>query len=280
MIWLVGGAGMLGQAVAARLEGEPFVSTDREVDITDERAVASFAAEHQPNAILNCAAYTAVDAAEEHEAEATRINGDGPAVLARTCPEATLVHVSTDYVFAGDGERPYREDDPVAPLNAYGRSKRVGEKAVLAHPRGIVVRTAWLFGEGGPNFVRSMRKLMGERARLTVVDDQRGRPTYAGDLAAALVALTGRAPGIYHYANAGECTWHGFALAIAEEARALGAQLKVETIDPVTSDAFPRPAKRPAYSVLDTTKVTEALGVSPPSWREGLRATLRAFDAA
>ncbi|MFF7639160.1 dTDP-4-dehydrorhamnose reductase [Streptomyces canus] len=275
--WLVTGAGgMLGQDVLARLDrsGERFVALDRKaLDLTDADAVSAALEEHRPAVVVNCAAWTAVDDAETREDEALAINGDGPANLAAACARtgAVLLHVSTDYVFAGDATTPYAEDAPTAPRSAYGRTKLAGEKAVLASERGYVVRTAWLYGSGGPNFVKTMIKLEGVKDTLDVVDDQRGQPTWSADLAGLLVelglgALAGTAPaGVYHGTSSGETTWHGFTQEIF---RLLGAD--PDRVRPTTSDAFVRPAPRPAYSVLGHGRFAEA-GIEPlRDWRAAL----------
>ncbi|MFE3030467.1 dTDP-4-dehydrorhamnose reductase [Streptomyces canus] len=275
--WLVTGAGgMLGQDVLARLAqaGERYVALDRKaLDLTDADAVSAALEEHRPAVVVNCAAWTAVDDAETREDEALAINGDGPRHLAEACARtgAVLLHVSTDYVFAGDAQEPYAEDAPTAPRSAYGRTKLAGEKAVLANERGYVVRTAWLYGTGGPNFVKTMIKLEGVKDTLDVVDDQRGQPTWSADLAGLLVelglgALAGTAPaGVYHGTSSGETTWHGFTQEIF---RLLGAD--PNRVRPTTSDAFVRPAPRPAYSVLGHGRFAEA-GIEPlRDWRTAL----------
>ncbi|MFF7761746.1 dTDP-4-dehydrorhamnose reductase [Streptomyces griseorubiginosus] len=275
--WLVTGAGgMLGQDVLARLaqSGERYVALDRKaLDLTDADAVSAALEEHRPAVVVNCAAWTAVDDAETREDEALAINGDGPRHLAEACARtgAVLLHVSTDYVFAGDATAPYAEDAPTAPRSAYGRTKLAGEKAVLANEHGYVVRTAWLYGTGGPNFVKTMIKLEGVKDTLDVVDDQRGQPTWSADLAGLLVelgrgALAGTAPaGVYHGTNSGETTWHGFTQEIF---RLLGAD--PDRVRPTTSEAFVRPAPRPAYSVLGHGRFAEA-GIEPlRDWRTAL----------
>ncbi|MET8585982.1 dTDP-4-dehydrorhamnose reductase [Streptomyces collinus] len=279
--WLITGAGgMLGQDVLARLrrDGERAVGLARgELDIADGDAVREAVAAHRPGIVVNCAAWTAVDDAEAHEAEALRVNGDGPGRLAEACAEsgARLVHVSTDYVFAGDGSAPYAEDAPTAPRGAYGRTKLAGERAVLAAlpEAGYVVRTAWLYGAGGGNFVDTMIRLESSKDTVDVVDDQRGQPTWTVDLADRLVRLgqvasAGGAPaGIYHGTSGGETTW--FALA-REVFRLLGAD--PGRVRPTTSDAFVRPAPRPAYSVLGHERWRRA-GIEPiRPWGEALEA--------
>jgi len=276
-IWLVTGAGgMLGQDVLARLAeaGEQTVALDRAaLDLTDADAVRSTLEVHRPAVVVNCAAWTAVDDAESHEEEALRINGDGPAHLAAACAAtgAVLLHVSTDYVFAGDATTPYAEDAPTAPRSAYGRTKLAGERAVLGIERGYVVRTAWLYGTGGPNFVRTMIKLEGLKDTLDVVDDQRGQPTWSADLAGLLHelgrgALAGTAPaGVYHGTSSGETTWYGLTREIF---RLLGTD--PDRVRPTTSEAFVRPAPRPAYSVLGHDRFAAA-GIPPlRDWRAAL----------
>ncbi|AYL36061.1 dTDP-4-dehydrorhamnose reductase [Streptomyces fungicidicus] len=277
--WLVTGAGgMLGQDVLARLAaaGERATALDRAaLDLTDAAAVRRALERHRPAVVVNCAAWTAVDDAETREAEALAVNGDGPARLADACARtgAVLLHVSTDYVFAGDATAPYAEDAPTAPRSAYGRTKLAGERAVLntLPDRGYVVRTAWLYGTGGANFVRTMIRLEGQREKLDVVDDQRGQPTWSADLAGLLLALgrgalAGTAPpGVYHGTSSGETTWYGLTREIF---RLLGAD--PDRVHPTTSEAFVRPAPRPAYSVLGHDRFAAA-GVAPlRDWRAAL----------
>ncbi|MEV8388816.1 MULTISPECIES: dTDP-4-dehydrorhamnose reductase [unclassified Streptomyces] len=277
--WLVTGAGgMLGQDLLARLAGAGQHATglDRTaLDITDPGAVRTALEARTPDIVVNCAAWTAVDDAETKEAEALAVNGTGPRVLAEACEAsgAVLIQVSTDYVFAGDARAPYGEDDPTGPRSAYGRTKLAGERAVLdtLPETGFVVRTAWLYGAGGGNFVRTMIKLEGIKDTLDVVDDQLGQPTWTGDLADRLVllglgALAGTAPaGVYHGTSGGETTWFGFTREIF---RLLGAD--PERVRPTTSEAFVRPAPRPAYSVLGHDR-WKAAGIEPiRDWRPAL----------
>ncbi|MGY6019867.1 dTDP-4-dehydrorhamnose reductase [Streptomyces spinosirectus] len=277
--WLITGAtGMLGQDVMARLrrDGETPAGLDRSgLDITDADMVHDVIAEHRPRIVVNCAAWTAVDEAETREADALRVNGDGPRHVAEACAKtgAALVHVSTDYVFAGDGACPYPEDAPTAPRSAYGRTKLAGEQAVSAAlpEAGYVVRTAWLYGAGGGNFVDTMIRLESVKDTVDVVDDQRGQPTWTVDLADRLArlgqaALAGTAPaGVYHGTSGGETTWFGLA---REVFRLLGAD--PDRVRPTTSAAFVRPAPRPAYSVLGHDGWRRA-GIAPiRPWREAL----------
>jgi dTDP-4-dehydrorhamnose reductase len=281
-IWLVGARGMLGTALLARLErlDVPHVTTDLDVDIAEPARVLEFARRERPTLILNAAGYTRVDDAETHEAEALRVNGVGPENLGVAAREvgAKVVHYSTDYVFDGLGRAPYREDAATGPSGAYGRTKLAGEERLLAACPGaaVVIRTSWLFGENGPNFVKTMARLLAEKEELRVVADQRGRPTYTGDLADATLALSGLGrdagaePGVYHFANAGEVTWHAFTLAIRDACLKHGRPVKAARILPVTTAEFPRPAPRPAYSVLDTGRIERTLGVPPRDFRLAL----------
>jgi dTDP-4-dehydrorhamnose reductase len=277
--WLVTGAGgMLGRDLVAALErtGESVTGlTRRDLDITDEAAARAAVADHRPDVVVNCAAWTAVDDAESQEHEALRVNGDGAANIAAACAQggARLVHMSTDYVFRGDAARPYGENDAAGPCTAYGRTKLAGEEAVLRLLPGAayIVRTAWLYGAHGPNFVRTMIRLERERPAVAVVDDQHGQPTWTADVATQVIALVrSRAPaGTYHATSSGETTWFGLA---REVFRLLGAD--EGRVTPVTSSEFPRPAPRPAYSVLGHDAWILA-GIEPiPGWREGVR---RAF---
>jgi dTDP-4-dehydrorhamnose reductase len=287
--WLVTGAGgMLGQDLLAGLaaDGEAATGLDRAaLDITDPVAVRAAFEAHRPSVVVNCAAWTAVDDAEAKEEEALAVNGEGPRVLAEACDAsgAVLIHVSTDYVFAGDAKAPYAEDAPTAPRSAYGRTKAAGERAVLRTlpERGYVVRTAWLYGAGGGNFVRTMIRLEGVKDSLDVVDDQRGQPTWTADLADLLArlgrgALAGTAPaGVYHGTGAGETTWFHLTREIF---RLLDAD--PERVRPTTSEAFVRPAPRPAYSVLGHER-WRAAGLAPlRSWRDALVDAFPALVAA
>jgi dTDP-4-dehydrorhamnose reductase len=241
-----------------------------DLDVTDERAVWTAIKQYRPDVVLNAAAYTAVDAAETDEIGALEGNLAGPRNLARAAADsgARLVHVSTDYVFAGDATEPYDEFDTTGPRSSYGRSKLAGEHAVLeAAPTAYVVRTAWVYGAAGANFVKTMVRLEKEKDTVSVVDDQLGSPTWSYDLARGLVELATAAPdpGVYHCTNGGQTSWFGFTKAIFEE---LGAD--PARVLPTTTDAFPRPAPRPAYSVLGNRRWLAA-GLTPlPDWRDAL----------
>jgi len=282
MIWLIGNKGMLGTEISLMLEsaGLDFTGTDREVDITDPSSLDAFAAGRNIQWIINCAAYTTVDKAEDDIALCSALNADGPANIAATAKKigAKLIHISTDYVFDGNGKRPYREDDPTAPTGVYGRTKRDGElRALAGNEATYIVRTAWLYGKHGNNFVFTMLRLMKEKETLSVVNDQRGTPTRATDLARTLVAFieadkAGKAApyGIHHYTNTGDITWYDFARSIQEKGRALGLLSKDCAVKPCTSAEFPAKVRRPPYSVLDKSKITAALGITIPGWEDSL----------
>jgi dTDP-4-dehydrorhamnose reductase len=280
--WLITGAhGMLGRDLLARLDAEPDAKTTAlsraDLDITDPDAVGAAVQGH--DLVVNAAAWTDVDAAESDEPAAAAVNGAGPANLAAACAAsgARLLQVSTDYVFRGDGSSPYPEDAPTAPQNAYGRTKLSGEQAVLRllPDTGYVVRTAWLYGEHGKNFVATMLRAAAQRDTLDVVDDQQGQPTRSDALAGQLVALgraarSGAAPaGIYHGTGSGRTTWFGLARAVFEL-----SGLDPERIRPTTSAAFVRPAVRPAYSVLGHERWAAAGLPALPDWRESLAEAL------
>jgi dTDP-4-dehydrorhamnose reductase len=276
---VLGSGGMLGRAVArdaARLGHDVVALGHGDLDVTDAANVARIVAAVGPQAIVNCAGFTDVDGAEASEARALRVNGDGPGNVARAAAEtgARVVHVSTDYVFDGTKREPWIESDPVAPLQAYGRTKLAGERAVAeSGAEHAIVRTAWLFGAGGPNFVETMLRLGSGREEVTVVTDQRGGPTWTGHLAPALVEIAERRgdAGIFHAAGAGECSWYEFAVEILHR-----AGLPCRAV-PTTSERFARPARRPAYSVLGTEREP---GIVLPPWTDGLAAYLAERDPA
>ena len=263
---VTGAAGMLGRDVvaAAQSAGHDVIAlTRRDLDIAAADAVRAAIADARPDAVVNCAAWTDVDGAEEHEADATRINGTGAGNLAAAAP--FVVHVSSDYVFDGSATAPYVEADPTGPSSAYGRSKLAGEHAVAAAGDHAIVRSAWLFGPG-KNFVATMLKLAEDRDEVNVVADQIGCPTYTGHLAPALVEIAeGRLTGIFHVAGGGQCSWHELAQATFEEA---GTGTLAH---PVTTAEFPRPAPRPAWSVLRSTRPDAPV---LPYWRHGLTSYL------
>jgi dTDP-4-dehydrorhamnose reductase len=268
---VLGGTGMLGRAVVAeaRSRGWAALGLSREqADVTDRERLLFWVDSFRPEAVVNCAAYTRVDDCESEPERAFRVNGEAVAHVAAAAERAgaRLVHVSTDYVFDGAAEEPYREDDPTGPLSAYGRSKLAGERHALAYERGLVVRTSWLFGPGGPNFVATMVRLIDEgRLPLRVVDDQRGCPTYTRFLAAALLDLALReATGVVHYRNREPASWYSFATAIARQWSGTAAVVPVKTAE------FPRPARRPAWSVLAVDRFEEIAGRPVEPWDGGL----------
>jgi dTDP-4-dehydrorhamnose reductase len=276
-VLVTGAGGMLAHDLVPALRQAGWVVTamDRnDLDVTDPAQCVAAVDGH--DLVVNTAAYTAVDDAETNEAAAFAVNAVGAANVARACSRAgaRLVHVSTDYVFDGTATEPYAVDHPVAPRSAYGRTKAAGEWAVRALcPESWVVRTAWLYGAGGPNFVSTMLRLAGERETLSVVDDQVGQPTRALDLADLIVRLVdaGAPYGIHHGTSSGQTTWFGFARAIFE----LNG-LDPERVLPTTTAAFPRPAPRPAWSVLSHRSVEQAGVASIRDWRDGLGAHVNA----
>ncbi len=287
-ILVTGAAGQLGTALrehATRHEGLEFIFTDviarddiLPLDLTDRKTLSSFIRDHEPAWVINCAAYTQVDRAEENPEEAYLLNADVLKNLLETASihPFRLIHISTDYVFSGHNYRPYREEDPPDPRTVYGKSKYEGEQIVLGYPQAMILRTSWLYSETGSNFVRTILRLTLERDSLEVVYDQVGTPTYAGDLAAAILTIIqsivkgtrSLLPGIYHFSNEGVCSWYDFALEI------LRTEGVATTVRPVTSEQFVRPASRPFYSVLAKEKIREAYGLTIPHWKESLHKCL------
>lgn len=277
MTWLVvGSRGQLGTDLMAVL-GPRAVGVDvPEIDITDPGSVRAVLDRVAPEVVINCAAYTAVDAAETDEPAAAAVNATGPANLAAACGQRRLLHVSTDYVFDGTATSPYREDATPAPRSVYGRTKLLGEQAVLAHPGAYVVRTAWLYGASGRNFVSTMLDLERTQATVSVVTDQIGQPTWSHDLAEQLVRLGESAadPGVYHATNAGQTSWFGFARAIFEQ---IGAD--PHRVRPTTTDQYPRPANRPAYSVLGHQRWQQQGLPAMRPWQQALEQALPVIAA-
>lgn len=290
MIWLIGNRGMLGTELSGVLEerGMAVTGTDREVDITSLTALQSFARDihtqdSKISVIINCAAYTAVDRAEDEEELARSLNCRGPANIASCAAElgVPFLHVSTDYVFNGNGSRPYREDDETDPVGIYGLTKRDGERAAMeSNPNTWIIRTSWLYGEHGNNFVHTMLRLMREKDTLNVVNDQRGSPTWARDLAGIIAEFAHSACcgnpypfGVYHFSNEGTVTWYEFAQEIyrlGKEAGLLDSSRSVD-IRPCSSNEYPAKVRRPQYSVLDKSKIRNLVGRDIPEWRESLR---------
>jgi dTDP-4-dehydrorhamnose reductase len=278
LIWVIGNRGMLGSDVCRELEtrGLSSMGTDQEVDITDSAAIQEFAKGRDVNWIVNCAAYTAVDRAEEEPDAAFTLNAEAVGNIAELVERigSNLIHISTDYVFNGQGCVPYEEEDPVDPLGVYGRSKAAGERLALDKcTRTYIVRTAWLYGPHGSNFVLTMLKLMKDRTSLKVVNDQVGSPTYTGNLAEAIVSII-QSPvsryGIYHFTNEGQITWFEFAKEIQKVGVAKGIVTDSCAIESCSTQEFPTKAERPVYSVLSKEKIKRTFGISIRSWQDGL----------
>lgn len=282
-ILVTGVNGQLGRKVKEAFAQETtfnMIYTDvDELDIASRKAVEKFFDTYRPKFVINCAAYTAVDKAEEEKETALRINEKGPLVLAEKCKsyEAFLLHISTDYVFDGQAFMPYTENHPTKPVNFYGKTKVLGEEAIQkTYDQSAIIRTAWLYSEHGNNFVKTMLRLGAERQKLGVIDDQVGTPTYAGDLAEAIRAfavnyfsINNFARGIYHFTNEGACSWFDFALKIQNL-----ANNKV-TVNPIPTTDYPTPAKRPHYSILNKRKIKDQLQISIPHWEESLAKCLQ-----
>lgn len=283
-IAVTGANGQVGRALVALLGSRALPLTRAEADLSQPDTLAQVLDALQPDAVINAAAYTAVDKAESEPDAAFAINADAPAALARWCAahDVPFVHYSTDYVFSGEGDAPWTEDAPVQPRNTYGSSKLAGEKAVVADGgKHLIFRSSWVYDAQGQNFLNTMLRLGAERESLSVVADQHGAPCYAPHLAAyTLQALEKAAEmftfpsGIYHMANRGETTWHGFATAIFAAARAQGAKLAIKTVEPIPSSAYPTPAKRPHNSRLDCSKLEQVFGLALPDWEQGLAQAL------
>ena len=287
---LLGGNGQVGRELRRSLLplGELVVATrdggdaDAAADFDAPASLAALIEQTAPEVVVNAAAYTAVDKAETDAAAAFRINAEAPAAIAQACVDtgALLVHYSTDYVFDGNATRPYREDDATAPLGVYGASKLAGEQAIRASgARHAILRTAWVYAAHGRNFLLTMLRLANERDELRVVADQIGAPTPAAWIADATAEIVRRgvvASGTWHLVADGETSWHGFAEAIVDDAHALGLIARKPRVVAIPTADYPTPARRPAYSVLDTTRLQRDFGVAPPDWRDGLRRTLAA----
>lgn len=288
-ILVTGANGQLGNEmrIVSRGSADRYVFTDVNdmpgqetvlLDITDLDAVLAAVKEYQVDIIINCAAYTNVDKAETDVDTCRVLNADAPANLATVMKETggLLIHVSTDYVFDGQAGSPYREDMPACPTGVYGLTKLEGEQAVQTSGCDyIIIRTAWLYSEFGRNFVKTMLTLTATRPQLNVVSDQKGTPTYALDLAEVIYGIVEQRKfkgntGIYHYSNAGECTWYDFARDIAACAGHNDCDIR-----PCTSEEYPSPVKRPAYSVLDKSKICETFGIAVPHWKDSLKKCLK-----
>ena len=285
---VVGATGQVGQATAAfgiEREYEVVGLGSKELDITQSEQVKQVIGEHQPDFVINCAAYTAVDKAEDDREACLRINTDGPANLASACSELDipLIHLSTDYVFDGEKTAAYKETDDVKPLGVYGESKWQGEELVRQLcPNHIILRISWVFGPFGHNFMKTMLRLGAERQELSVVADQYGAPTYTGDIARVVVAIAEQLHcqvsddlwGTYHYCGTDVTTWHRFAKVIFMEAKGF-VDLQVDQVHEITTDEYPTPVTRPKNSALDCHKILYAFGIKQRPWRSGIMATLK-----
>jgi dTDP-4-dehydrorhamnose reductase len=282
---IFGAGGQLGRALSRTAPpGIHLVALDHaRCDVTDADAVALAIGEAAPDLVLNAAAYNAVDKAEAEPEAARRLNAVAPGAIAAAARAAgaRTIHVSTDFVFDGAASTPYRPGDMAAPCSVYGRTKLAGERAVReADPEALVVRTAWLYAPEGANFVNTMLRLMRERARIGVVADQIGTPTWAPSLAGALWALAGKnARGLLHYTDAGVASWYDFAVAIAEEASAAGLLEKPAAVRPIATADYPAAARRPAFSLLEKEASWDLLGESAPHWRVNLRRNFQELKA-
>jgi dTDP-4-dehydrorhamnose reductase len=285
MYWIIGNQGMLGQELSRLFDtlGVAHIGTDREVDITKPEDLTKIGRDF--DWVINCAAYTAVDKAEDDIDLCQKLNGEGPGNAAAFAQSlgAKMLHISTDYVFNGTNTAPYREEDPTDPIGVYGRTKREGELGVLSR-QGYIIRTSWLYGQYGNNFVKTMLRLMNERDTLSVVNDQRGNPTWAKDLAQTIHYLTrtvddgGAVPGgIYHYTNTGGITWYDFAVEIFRQGKERGLIRHDCLVRPCTTAEYPTRAVRPGYSVLDTSKIQVALKIRISDWRTSLKEYLNSF---
>lgn len=280
MVWLIGCKGMLGTEIARQLKNSniDYIGTDIDVDITKPEVLEDFANKNPKiDWIINCSAYTAVDKAEDDKDFANLLNNIGPKNISSVAKKinAKMIHISTDYVFDGTGNIPYTEDMDVKPIGVYGQTKADGEKSVIdSGCEYYIFRTAWLYGYDGKNFVYTMLKLMESKSEISVVSDQKGTPTFAGDLANCVIktiTAENQIPcGIYHCTDLGEITWYDFACEIYKQGKATGKLSNECRINPCSTDEFPTKAKRPAYSVLSKEKIQQALGIALPMWNESL----------
>ena len=280
-VLVTGATGQLGSEVATefRRSGHEVIAPGRsELDLSLPSHVATTAMQLQADWVINCAAYTQVDKAESESQQAFIVNRDSPEQLAQAVANygGRMLQVSTDFIFDGTQRQPYLETDQTNPLGVYGRSKLEGELAVRrVLPEAVVLRTAWVYGVRGHNFVKTMLRLAMAGKPLRVVDDQVGTPTWTTDIAAAIVALVAReAAGTFNYTNAGQTSWHGFASAILEEGARAGFAVKTAAVSPIPTTDYPTPATRPAYSVLNTEKIRPLLSRSIPDWRDSLKKML------
>ncbi|MGV3225628.1 dTDP-4-dehydrorhamnose reductase [[Pasteurella] aerogenes] len=280
---ITGAKGQVGHCLTEQLTGKAeILAVDRdELDITDQSAVNKIVKTFKPDVIINAAAHTAVDRAESEVELSEAINVKGPQYLAEAANEigAVILHISTDYVFEGTGSGEYKEDDKTNPQGVYGRTKLAGEITVQqANPRSIILRTAWVFGEHGHNFVKTMLRLAKDRDSLGIVGDQFGGPTYAGDIAKALIEIANQilagkedAFGVYHFTGKPYVSWYEFAKAIFAEAELQNVLEKSPLVNSIATSDYPTPAKRPANSRLDLTKIKQTFGIEPSDWQKALK---------
>lgn len=286
-VLLTGAGGQLGWELQRTVPPSVALTalSSAELDITDPRQVAAAISHHAPNLIINAAAYTAVDKAEQEAERAFLVNGEGPGHLARAARDGgiRLIHISTDFIFDGQKSSPYLPTDQPNPLGIYGKSKLLGEERVMAITGGqdtAIIRTAWVYSSHGHNFVKTILRLLNEREAISVIADQIGTPTWARGLAEAVwSAAQLRLTGIHHWTDAGVASWYDFAVAIMEESLVLGLLTEQRTIRPIASSDYPLPAQRPAYSVLDKSSLWQALGGQPQHWRVALRQMLSELKA-
>ena len=279
---ITGANGQVGEALTRLAPShniQGFATNSEILDITDGLRVAQIMRQVEPDIVINAAAYTAVDLAEKEKDRALAVNCEGPRHLARACAmqNIPLLHISTDYIFAGNGTSPFKETDDPTPQNVYGETKLAGERAIRAVlPRHIILRTAWVYSLTGKNFLKTMLRLGFDKGAVSVVDDQHGTPSFADDIAEALLLIANKistdskpAYGTYHYTGAGRTTWHGFAREIfAMVQQETGKEI---TLTPTTSDAFPTPARRPAWSVLNCQKIEKTFAITPKNWQDRVR---------
>jgi dTDP-4-dehydrorhamnose reductase len=271
MTIVLGAKGQLGSELRHLLGDKALYFGHTELDLGDSSHLESAIRELKPAFVINAAAYNAVDRAETESDSALKINADAPGLLSKLSKELNFkfVHVSTDYVFDGESEIPYKETDVINPLNVYGRSKAEGEKLVLdANPNSVIFRTAWVHARNGKSFLNTVLRLAAEKKPMKVVSDSIGSPTWARDLAKVILKSRDLS-GIFHYSNEGSCSWYDFACAIKQL-----AHLDID-LSPIPSSAYPTPAKRPKFSLLDKTKIKDALGIQVPHWRESLELCLK-----
>ena len=275
-LWITGSKGMLGKDLCAMAKNDfEIFESDREIDITSEPAVWDFISKNKPGFIINCAAYTVVDNAETETELNHKLNALGPEILGKCSAKAGtgIMHISTDYVLSGNAPTPLAETAPINPINAYGKAKAKGEELLAkANPNHWIIRTAWLYGIHGKNFVKSMLNLMRTKEQISVVSDQLGNPTWTCDLAAAMlkIAENPKNPGIYHFTGEGIASWHEFATEIQKQAMDKKLLGQAIPILPISSNEWKSPAKRPLWSALDKTKIKAAFEVQIPIWKNSL----------